>query len=147
MTYDSASRVASLSLGMLAAATALAGVDLAGMDPGPRASFASGWVETGREAMWSLAGNVAPVVNRAAKSDRDAVPTGAAETMTVSFPLAGQSGASVVARLPAATAARSGVSSGRPAASGARKPMVACEPTVSPLAAAARNLAPGRCIT
>ena len=144
MTYDSASRVASLSLGMLAAATALAGVDLAGMNS---VSFESSWVETGRAALWSLAGTAAPVVNRAAKTDRGAVPVGAAETMTVSFPLAGQGGASVVARLPAATAARSGIGTGRPAASGARKPMVACEPMVSPLAAAARNIAPGRCIT
>lgn len=143
MTYDSASRVASLSLGMLAAATALAGVDLAGMD---RTSVARGWIDTGRATLWSLAGNAAPTVNRAAKVDRDAVPAGAAETMTVSFPLADQSGASAVVRLPAATAARTGIG-GRPAAGDTtRKPMVACEPMVSPLAAAARNLAPGRCI-
>lgn len=143
MSYGSASRVASLSLSMLAAGAALAGVDLASSRDG-------GWVSAGRAAILNFAGGAGPDVNRVAKGDRGPVLPGAPDMTTITFQPRGLDDLLVVMRLPGGSAAntsRSGVGLTRPAASEMRRPMIACEPSVSPLAAAARNLAPGRCIT
>jgi len=142
MSYDSASRVASLSLGMLAAGAALAGVDLAARSP-----IENGWLDAGRAAISRLVADAGPIVNRAAKSDRGALLPGAPDMTTIAFQPRGLGDVSVVVRLPAATAVKTGIGTTRPAANSARRPMIACEPTVSPLATAVRNLAPGRCIT
>jgi len=134
---------------MLAAGVALAGVDLAGVDLGTRSPIERGWLEAGRAAIFDVAANDQPAVNRAAKTDRGALLAGAADTMTIAFQPKGIGDVSVVVRLPATVpaigGAKTGVGTTRPP--GARRPMIACEPTVSPLATAARNLAPGRCIT
>lgn len=142
MYYVSASRVASLSLSMLAAGAALAGVDL-----GARAQIERGWLEGGRAAIFNLMAGAGPVVNRAAKTDRGALLAGTPDMTTVAFRPRGIDDVSVVVRLPTGSVAKTGIGTTRPATSGTRRPMIACEPSVSPLAAAARNLAPGRCIT
>ncbi len=138
MGYFSASRVAVVSFSVLAAWVALAGVDL-----GVRSE--NRWVDLG-QVIRGFGGDVAPTVNRLAKGDRGVLLPGSGETTILSFQPFGQANASVVMRLPAATAAKPVLGTGRPAASGARKPMIACEPMVSPLSAAARGLAPGRCV-
>jgi len=126
---------------MLAAGAALAGVDLGS----PQRQH--GWLEAGRAAILNFAGEAAPLVNRAAKSDRGAVLPGAPDMTTVAFQPRGLGDLLVVVRMPAGAASRTGVGATRPAASGTGRPMIGCEPTVSPLATAARNLAPGRCIS
>jgi hypothetical protein len=115
------------------------------------ASPDAGWLVAGRTVLASAEGTVgaatAPTVNRAAKADRALLPAAADTSTTFSFQLMGQSDASVVMRLPAATAAKSGTGDARPSLRDARKTMIACEPVVSPLAAAAKGLQPGRCVT
>lgn len=89
----------------------------------------------------------ATIVNRAAKADR-AVSRAAlpAQTRTIAFRLDSFSDTSFLVRVP--------VAKGGPAPapfdakSGARnKPPIACEPMVSVLAEAAKQLPPGRCVT
>jgi hypothetical protein len=138
MANFSASRLSAVSLGALVAMLALAGVDLATSSKG-------GWVDLG-QVIRGFGGDVAPTVNRLAKGDRGVLLPGSGETTILSFQPFGQANASVVMRFPAPTAAKPALGTGRPAASGARKPMIACEPMVSPLSAAARGLAPGRCV-
>jgi hypothetical protein len=87
-------------------------------------------------------------VNRGAKADRAASPTGSqpAPTRTVSLRFDGFTGTSFLLRIPL-------VANGNrplgvlPAKPGVHKPMVACEPVVSVLTEVARQLEPGRCVT
>lgn len=147
MSISSASR--SIALSAFTAAVVLAGVDF-----GMGTSFGSEWMEAGRTAIWPAAFAAAPAVNRAAKGDRDALPGMARDSVTLSFSLNGQRDMSVVMRLPTAPVARpevgttgTGTGSSQPAASSTPRRLIACEPTVSPLAAAAKMVGPGRCIT
>jgi hypothetical protein len=138
MAYVSASRISAVALSTLAAWIALAGVDLGARSEG-------GWIGAGRAAILSVGADATPDVNRSGKGDRGALLPGAGDTTTLSFQLDGRTDGSVVMRLPS-LGVKPVLGTGRPAANGARKPMIACEPMVSPLAAAARNLAPGRCV-
>ncbi len=86
-------------------------------------------------------------VNRAAKTDRDAVQPAQTPTRTIALRLNGLPDTSVLLRMPAAREeARN-----RPAPSmlkpAARKNAVACEPVVSVLTEVAKLLQPGRCVT
>jgi hypothetical protein len=82
-------------------------------------------------------------VNRGAKSDRAASPSGlVAQTKTVSIRLEGFRGTALLLRVPVAE----GSFSRAPAQPAIRKPMVACEAVVSVLTEVARRLQPGRCI-
>lgn len=145
MSISSASR--SIALSAFTAAVVLAGVDFS-----MGTSFGSEWMEAGRTAIWPAAFAASPTVNRAAKGDRDALPGGARDSVTLTFSLDGQHDMSVVTRLPTTPAARpdlgtAGTGTGQPAASNPQRRLIACEPTVSPLSAAAKTLGPGRCIT
>lgn len=89
----------------------------------------------------------ATVVSRAAKADRAASPAASpAQTRTIALRLSSFSDTSFLVRIPVAKG-------GPPSApfdakSGARnKPPIACEPMVSVLAEAAKQLPPGRCVT
>jgi len=90
-------------------------------------------------------------VNRAAKTDRDAVKAATAPTQTVALRLNGMPDTSVLVRMPAAKAAVREEARDRPAPSmlkpGGRKTTVACEPVVSVLTEVAKLLQPGRCVT
>jgi hypothetical protein len=84
-------------------------------------------------------------VNRRSKADRVAALVGSpASTQTVSLKLDAFSDTTFLIRIPVAAsnppAARARA---RPAT---RKPMVACEPIVSPLTEVAKQLQPGRCV-
>jgi hypothetical protein len=91
-------------------------------------------------------------VNRAAKSDRNAVPPASVKTETISLKLDSLAETSVVIRVPVTRdEARSRPNPPtRPQPqlmkSGDRR-MVACEPVVSVLTEVAKRLQPGRCIT
>jgi hypothetical protein len=90
-----------------------------------------------------FSGGTTFTVNRGAKSDRVASPSGlAAQTKTVSIRLEGFLGTSLMLRVPIAE----GSFSPAPAQSAIRKPMVACEAVVSVLTEVAKQLQPGRCI-
>lgn len=91
-------------------------------------------------------------VDRSAKGDRDpaVAPTGSG--VTISFKVPGSSDSSVMVRMPSGDAAdalrrapASITTTGKGSSAGARP--VACEPVVSVLAPAAKQLAPGRCVT
>ena len=87
-----------------------------------------------------------PAVNRGAKADRAASPSGSpAQTQTVALRLSGFSDTSFLLRVSVAGGERSQASS--PAKPNVRKPTVACEPVVSVLTEVARQLEPGRCVT
>lgn len=83
-------------------------------------------------------------VNRGSKANRVAALVGSASTQTVSLKLDAFSDTTFLIRIPVAAsnppAARARA---RPAT---RKPMVACEPIVSPLTEVAKQLQPGRCV-
>jgi hypothetical protein len=141
MTYARATRVSAVTLSAAAAWLAFAGVDLGARSEG-------GWLDAGHAALQTLGSNAAPIVNRAEKADRDTLPQASSQAgTTLSFQLMGQDSTSVVMRLPMTTTAKSGTGAGRPSESGVRRMMVACEPTVSPLAAAGKSAEPGRCVT
>lgn len=84
------------------------------------------------------------MVNRTAKSDRAAGPSGAVmASRTISLRLDGFSDTSFLLRIPVAE----GSSSLLPPRPSSRKPMIACEVVVSVLTEIARQLPPGRCVT
>ncbi|WP_349642962.1 hypothetical protein [Afipia massiliensis] len=91
-------------------------------------------------------------VDRSAKGDRDPAVSPAGGGVTISFKVPGSSDSSVMVRMPSGDAAdalrkapASTTSTGKGSSAGSRP--VACEPVVSVLAPAARQLAPGRCVT
>lgn len=94
----------------------------------------------------------APIVNRAAKSDRGPVRLTPFEGRTVSIRLESLPDASVVIQIPgaghmmASERDRSPPARRRPASSQARR-TIACEPVVSVLTDIAKQLQPGRCVT
>jgi hypothetical protein len=145
MSYIPASRLAAVSISAVVALLALSGIDLA-------IPSESTWAGSTEAAVLGAHNDVAASVNRADKTDRGALVLPTAETTTLSFQLIGQADASIVMRLPSADVphfltARNGAGPARPGGDAAHKMMIACEPSVSPLAAAARTLAPGRCVT
>jgi hypothetical protein len=86
-------------------------------------------------------------VNRSSKADRVAPLAGSpASTRTISLKLESFSDTTFLVRIPVATASSPAAA---PAAAkpAMRRPMVACEPVVSPLTEVAKRLEPGRCIT
>jgi hypothetical protein len=92
---------------------------------------------------------IAASVNRTAKSDRESSPA-ASESMTLSFSLAGVPATSIMMRVPVKAAAAPSQKVDNSQAknttpSGGR--MVACEPSVSVLTQAARQLQASRCVT
>jgi len=125
-------------------------------------SLISGAAELARgRDLYSLAGNQTPVtrsllpalpseatsaVNRDSKADRTAGPAGSpASTRTVSLKFDAFSDTTFLVRLPVAIANPPTMSA--PSKPALRRPMVACEPVVSPLTEVAKRLQPGRCIT
>jgi hypothetical protein len=93
-------------------------------------------------------------INRAAKSDRAAVPTLPGRTETIALRVDGLTDTSVLVRVPAAkdvskearNETRNGPTS--PVTKPASKRIaVACEPPVSVLTEVAKLLQPGRCVT
>ena len=109
------------------------------------AQFASGRDLSGGQQDQASAAE--PAINRAAKADRAARAAGpASPTQTISLRLDGLSDTSVLVRIPVAQAARNGAARSI-TTSPDRKLTVACEPVVSVLTEAARQLPPGRCVT
>jgi hypothetical protein len=122
---------------------------------GAAAQLAFGQNLTGHElaAIGPAAAAAAPEsgINRAAKSDRDAVRSAPAQTQTIVLRLNGLPDTSVLVRMPAAKAGVNDEARNRPAPSMMkpvhRKTTVACEPVVSVLTEVAKLLEPGRCVT
>ena len=86
-------------------------------------------------------------VNRAAKADRAAASAATSVlSQTISLRLDGLSDTSVLVRVPVAREVRNG-SAASLRKSGDGRPMVACEPMVSVLTEAFKQLQPGRCVT
>ena len=88
-------------------------------------------------------------INRAAKSDRAAVPALPGRSETIALRFDGLTDTSVLVRVPAKEA-RNETRNGPPPAvtkPAARKIAVACEPPVSVLTEVAKLLQPGRCVT
>jgi hypothetical protein len=84
-------------------------------------------------------------VNRGSKADRVAALAGSpASTQTVSLKLDAFSDTTFLVRIPVAASNRPAARA--PAGPAIRKPMVACEPMVSPLTEVAKQLQPGRCV-
>jgi hypothetical protein len=82
------------------------------------------------------------VVNRGAKADRAAGPSGSPALLrTISLTPNGVSDTVVLMRVPAAPSIAA-----VPVKPNTRRPMVACEPVVSSLTEVARRLQPGRCV-
>jgi hypothetical protein len=95
-----------------------------------------------------LKGTPARAVNRANKADRPVGVTHLGAAMkTISLQLSGLSNTSVLVRMPAAPAARSGSSVPSWMKPEAAKQTLACEPVVSILTEVAKLLEPGRCVT
>lgn len=108
--------------------------------------LASGEDLTGRQQVSKDA--TVSAINRAAKADRGArLAAPAGRTRTISLRLNGLSDTSVLVRIPAAEIARSSVSAPSVVKSGGGTTAVACEPVVSVLTEAAKQLGPGRCVT
>jgi hypothetical protein len=100
---------------------------------------------SGSRAPSSRASDVV-AVNRGAKADRAAAPSGSpALLQTISLKLNGVSDTSILVRTPVAGATPSVASP--PAKPATRRTMAACEPVVSVLTEVARRLQPGRCVT
>jgi hypothetical protein len=90
-------------------------------------------------------------INRAAKTDRAAVPSSPGQTQTFAVRPDGLTDTSVLVQVPVAKEARNEARD-RPAPPsvpkpGVRKTAVACEPVVSVLTEVAKLLEPGRCVT
>jgi|SRR6516165_391586 len=105
---------------------------------------------SGEDLTVGLHSTAAPTegVNRAAKTDRDALaPLSAARTRTISIQLDRLPNSSILVRMPLAQQARNAAPLRLFVDAGARKPMVACEPSVSVLTEIAKQLLPGRCVT
>lgn len=91
---------------------------------------------------------IAASVNRAAKSDRAGVPSGS-KSMTLAFNLTGVPATSIMMRVPVRAVA-SPPKADNPQARNTPPSivrMLACEPSVSLLTQAARQLQPSRCVT
>lgn len=90
-------------------------------------------------------------INRAAKTDRDAIKPAPAQTQTFALRINGMPDTSVLVRMPAAKQSVKEEARDRPVPSmmksGDRKNAVACEPVVSVLTEVAKLLQPGRCVT
>ena len=85
-------------------------------------------------------------VNRNAKADRAAAPSGSPALLrTISLRPNDASDTAVLIRVPVARSVPA--SALAPTKPVARKPTVACEPVVSVLTEVARRLEPGRCVT
>ena len=85
-------------------------------------------------------------INRTAKADRALAPSGSpASLRTISLTPHGVSDTVILMRVPVAAAAPIVSAPAKPTARS--RPMVACEPVVSPLTEVARRLQPGRCVT
>lgn len=90
----------------------------------------------------------APVVNRTAKADREAVlPEATLATRTISIHVDRVPDTSVLVRVPLSHQARSTPPASLFQRSKESKNAVACEPSVSVLTEIAKSLQPGRCIT
>lgn len=108
------------------------------------AQFASGGVLAGTPQ--DLPGESESTINRAAKSDRAAGPTGTAvEIRTISIQLDGVADTSILVRVPMLRAARN--NSYAPADIKSEDQKAACEPVVSVLTEIFKQLQPGRFIT
>src|ERR1700761_4489410 len=91
----------------------------------------------------SVASTSTHAVNRSAKGDRAVNGLTSATTRTVSLRFDGFADTTFLLRVPVAAVVPPAASTlAKP-----RKPMVACEPMVSVLAEAAKQLQPGRCVT
>ncbi len=107
--------------------------------------LASGHDLVGRQ----ISPSVAPEdgVNRAAKADRELVPSAGPTSRTVVLRVDGLPDTTVLVRVPV----RKDEARNRPVAPGRTRPgevrKVACEPVVSVLTDVAKLLQPGRCIT
>ena len=88
-------------------------------------------------------------VNRATKADRDGtwVPLAAAQKRTISIQLDRLPNTSILVRIPLAQQTRNATPPRLFVTAGERKPIVACEPSVSMLTEIAKQLLPGRCVT
>jgi len=92
--------------------------------------------------------HAAPVVNRAAKADREAIlPEPSVATRTISIHVDKVPDTSVLVRIPLSHEARSTSPASLFLRSKESKNAVACEPSVSVLTEIAKSLQPGRCIT
>jgi len=90
----------------------------------------------------------APVVNRVAKVDREAIiPEATIATRTISIHVDRVPDTSVLVRIPLTHEARSTPPAPLFLRSHESKAAVACEPSVSVLTEIAKRLQPGRCIT
>jgi hypothetical protein len=95
----------------------------------------------------SLAGTSGADVNRAAKADRAAGTAGLAGlTHTISLRFDSLANTSILIRVPVREA-RSRSPASLATRSGDHKAMLACEPVVSVLTEAFKQLQPGRCVT
>jgi hypothetical protein len=99
--------------------------------------------QTGEPLSASAASTSTHAVNRGAKGDRAANGSSSAATRTVSLRFDGFADTTFLLRVPVAVAVPPAATTlAKP-----RRPMVACEPMVSVLAEAAKQLQPGRCVT
>lgn len=121
-----------------------------------------GWLlspaTTGQPVAWTSASTSASTsdslaltnaVDRSAKSDRGVVAARPGQaTRTVSFEPTGIDGTSVLLRIPEQVREATDVPASHiKAPELSSKPRTACEPVVSVLTAAAKQLGPGRCVT
>jgi hypothetical protein len=86
-------------------------------------------------------------VNRAGKTDRDAVKAQPNLTRTIALQLNGLADTSVVLRVPLVSREETGYRPAAPAPKATAKSTVACEPPVSVLTDIAKLLQPARCVT
>jgi hypothetical protein len=116
-------------------------------------TFGAAQLAAGHDLMGGkIRASVAPEtgINRAAKSDRAAVPTVPGRTETIALRVDGLADTSVLVRVPAAKEARNETRNGptppvtKPAS---KRIAIACEPPVSVLTEVAKLLQPGRCVT
>jgi len=89
-------------------------------------------------------------INRAAKSDREAVPQAVGEARTILLKVESLADTSVLVRIPVQKEVRNLPPSRpaiRPARHKAKKMTIACEPPVSVLTEVEKLLQPGKCVT
>ncbi len=102
----------------------------------------------GQDGASPLNVDTSATINRSAKADRGARPSGSSlQSQTVALRLNDLANTSVLIRIPVARAAGNGAAASLLIKSGAGKPTVACEPPVSVLTEIAKQLQPGRCVT
>ncbi len=108
----------------------------------------SGGVLNRLNNLYSSDGLQAAAVNRAPKADRaGSLVRSEVPTRTISLRLNGLSETSVLVRVPVAQAVRPDAGAPSWTKSGDGKRTVACEPVVSVLTDAGKQLQPGRCVT